>query len=552
MAWSTHELFNLVPVLQDYNLYATDRVLQEALVHEGAAWHGEALQRQGARLGAAATMELGDAANRCDPELVSHDRSGIRIDTVRFHAAWTELMGLLYAEGVHCLPWAEPRTGAQAARAAAFFLHGQVEAGSLCPTTMTFAAIPLLMQEPLLFEALREKLFSRRYDGRDLPLARKSSATLGMGMTEKQGGSDLRSNTSTARPLGPGGTGGRGGAYTLLGHKWFLSAPTADAHLVLARADEGLSCFYVPRWRDDGTRNALRIQRLKDKLGNRSNASAEVEFCDAEGIMVGDPGRGVATIIKVAARTRLDCVLGSAALMRQALVQALHHARHRAAFGRPLIVQPLMRTVLVDLALESEAATRLALRLASACEREAGDPLERALWRIVTPAAKFWVCKRGIMVTAECMEVLGGNGYVEEAPLARLFREAPVNSIWEGSGNVMCLDVLRGMAREPQLAEALIGFLGSRSGGDRLLAPAVAELKERLFVPDTAEANARWIAQRLVLLVQAILLGEGGPPAVADAFVASRFGATGGVFGSNASLLADARVEDILARAWPA
>jgi putative acyl-CoA dehydrogenase len=549
MAWSTHELFNLVPDLQDYNPYRSDVALQEAMAREGAAWHTDALNRYGARLGSAATMELADAANRCEPVLISHDRRGVRIDEVEFHAAWPALMGMLYAEGVHCLPWAEPRTGAQAARAAAFYLHGQIEAGSLCPTTMTFAAIPLLMQEPALFEPLRDKIFSRRYDGRDQPVADKTSVTIGMGMTEKQGGSDLRSNTSTARPRGAGG---RGGTYALVGHKWFLSAPTADAHLVLARADEGLSCFYLPRWRADGSRNALRIQRLKRKLGNRSNASAEVEFCDAEGVMVGEPGRGVATIIKVAARTRLDCVLGSAALMRQGLVQAMHHARNRSAFGRPLIVQPLMRTVLFDLAVESEAAMRLALRLASASEREAGDPLERALWRIVTPAAKFWVCKRAVAAAAECMEALGGNGYVEEGPLARLYREAPVNSIWEGSGNVMCLDVLRALAREPKLAEALTAYVSSRAAGDRLLAPAAGALKERLFATDTAEADARWIAQRLVLLLQAILLREDGPPNLAEAFVASRFGAMGGVFGSMISLPAESRTEEILARAWPA
>jgi putative acyl-CoA dehydrogenase len=548
MNWSTHELFNLVPALRDYNLYAGDAALRQAVALEGAAWHGDALDRYGARLGQAATLELGDVANRCPPELQSYDRAGERIDAVRFHTAWSELMAMLYGEGVHCLPWAEPRTGAHAARAAAFYLHGQIEAGSLCPTTMTYAAIPLLMQEEALFAPLRDKLFSRRYDGRDRPLADKTSATLGMGMTEKQGGSDLRGNTSVARPLDAGG---RGGRYALVGHKWFMSAPTADAHLVLARADEGLACFYVPRWRDDGRRNEVRIQRLKDKLGNRSNASAEVEFCDADGIMVGEPGRGVATIIKMAARTRLDCALGSAALMRQALVQALHHVRRRSAFGRPLIVQPLMRSVLVDLALESEAAMRLGLRLAGAGEREADDPLQQALWRIVTPAAKFWICKRAIAVAAECMEVLGGNGYVEEAPLARLYREAPVNSIWEGSGNVMCLDVLRGLARAPALAEALVAYVSSRAGAEPRLRAAAEELRQRLFAVDSAEADGRWIAQRLVLLLQAILLLEDGPAGIAESFIASRFGGLGGVFGSLPSLPGEARSEEILERAWP-
>ncbi|CAG4882434.1 isovaleryl CoA dehydrogenase [Georgfuchsia toluolica] len=548
MAWSTHEVFNQVAVLKDYNLYATDTVLQEAVEREGAAWHTAALSCHGALLGEEATIHLGELANRCAPELTTHDRAGHRIDQIEFHPAWSKLMEMLYAAGVHCLPWAMPRPGAHAARAATFFLHGQIEAGSLCPTTMTFAAIPLLMNESALFAQLQGNLFSRRYDGRDLPLAQKHAMTIGMGMTEKQGGSDLRGNTTLARRSG---SGGRGEAYALVGHKWFFSAPTSDAHLVLARADEGLACFYVPRWRTDGTRNAVRIQRLKQKLGNRSNASAEVEFCDAEGIMIGVPGRGIATAIEMAAHTRLDCVLGSAALMRQALVQAIHHARQRAAFGRSLIEQPLMQAVLIDLALESEAATRLALRLASACERAAHDPLERALWRIVTPAAKFWICKRTIVVVAECMEVLGGNGYVEDGPLARLYREAPVNSIWEGSGNVVCLDVLRGLARETAAAQALLNFLTARAGSDTLLASAVGELVACLQKRDAEQAEARWIARQMILLLQATLLAEAAPQYVAEAFISSRMGSGTAVFGAAAQQLSVAQKEDLLARAWP-
>ena len=308
MIWSTHEVFNQVAVLKDYNLFTTDTVLQEAVAREGAAWHVDALSRYAALLGTEASIHLGELANRWAPELTAHDRTGQRIDQIEFHPAWSELMGMLYAEGVHCLPWATPRPGAHVARAAAFFLHGQIEAGSLCPTTMTFAATPLLLKEPDLFAQLQDKLFSRHYDGRDLPLVRKHAMTIGMGMTEKQGGSDLRGNTTRARRSG---NGGRGETYALVGHKWFFSAPTSDAHLVLARADEGLSCFYVPRWRVDGTRNAVHIQRLKQKLGNHSNASAEVEFCDADGIMVGELGRGIATVIEMVAHTRLDCVLGS-------------------------------------------------------------------------------------------------------------------------------------------------------------------------------------------------------------------------------------------------
>jgi putative acyl-CoA dehydrogenase len=403
------------------------------------------------------------------------------------------------------------------------------------------------MNEPL-FAQLKDHLFSLQYDGRDLPLAQKHAMTIGMGMTEKQGGSDLRSNITSARRVGHGG---RGEAYTLIGHKWFYSSPTSDAHLVLARAEEGLSCFYVPRWRAAGTRNAIRIQRLKHKLGNRANASAEVEFCDAEAIMVGEPGRGIATIIEMAAHTRLDCVLGSAALMRQALVQAIHHARHRVAFGRPLIEQPLMKAVLVDLALESEAATRLGLRLASACERAANDPLERALWRIVTPAAKFWICKRAIEVVAECMEVLGGNGYIEEGPLARLYREAPVNSIWEGSGNIMCLDVLRGLAKETGAAEALIGFLTAQTGNDTLLASTAGEFVTMLQKHSAQEAEARWIVQQLVLLVQATLLVNEGPAYVAEGFISSRLGKRAAIFGCSTQQLSVAQMDKLLARAWP-
>jgi len=548
MSWSTHEIFNQVAVLRDYNLFATDSVLQEAVMCEGAGWHVGALGRYGALLGAGTTIRLGELANRFPPELATHDRVGLRIDHVEFHPAWSDLMAMLYAHGVHCSPWAMPRAGAHAARAAAFFLHGQIEAGSLCPITMTCAAIPLLMKEPDLFAQLKDHLFSLHYDNRDLPLGQKHAMTIGMGMTEKQGGSDLRSNTTLARRIG---NGGRGEAYTLVGHKWFFSAPTSDAHLVLARADEGLSCFYVPRWRDDGTRNAIRIQRLKPKLGNRSNASAEVEFCDADGMMVGGPGRGIATIIEMAAHTRLDCVLGSAALMRQALVQAIHHARQRTAFGRPLIEQSLMRAVLIDLALESEAATRLALRLAGACERAANDPLERAWWRIVTPAAKFWVCKRAIAVVAECMEVLGGNGYVEEGPLARLYREAPVNSIWEGSGNVVCLDVLRGLAQETTAAEVLIDFLTRQADNSPLLASVARELVAHLQKHSAGEAEARWIAQQLTLLAQATLLVNAAPQYVAEAFILGRMEKRAPIFGSATQQLSSARQDDLLARAWP-
>ncbi|MBW7901482.1 MAG: isovaleryl-CoA dehydrogenase [Rhodocyclaceae bacterium] len=545
--WTTHEVFNQVPPLADYNLYACDAALWETLVHAGAGAHAAALHACGERLGRAGTLALGDAANRQPPQLATHDAQGRRVDRVDFPPAWHRLMALLYADGVHAAAWLDAQPGAHVARAAAFYLHGQVEAGSLCPVTMTFAALPLLRREPALWALLADRFAARDYDPRDLPLADKSSVTLGMGLTEKQGGSDLRGTATTARALAGGG---RGGEYALVGHKWFYSAPACDAHLVLARDGEALSCFYVPRWLTGGERNAVRIQRLKDKLGNRSNASGEVEFHDALGILVGEPGRGIPTLIEMAAQTRLDCVLGSAALMRRALVEALHHARHRSAFGRPLSAQPAMRNVLADLALESEATLVLALHLAAAVDAEgqggAGAALARARRRILTPAAKFWVCKRAVAFTAECMEACGGNGYVEDGPMPRLLREAPVNSIWEGSGNVMCLDVLRAVAREPESAALLFDDLAEGCAGEaRLLRPLQA-LRERL--DGGGEWPVRHVAAQLVLLVQAALLRRHAPAAVADAFIASRFEQPAGQV---AGLLPDAAVaRTLIERAW--
>ncbi|THF62950.1 isovaleryl-CoA dehydrogenase [Pseudothauera nasutitermitis] len=546
--WTTHEVFNQVPPLADYNLFSGDLALREALADEGGGEHAPALRAYGERLGRAATLALGEAANQQAPRLITHDARGHRVDRVDHAPAWHELMTLLHAQGVHGPAWLDARPGAHVARAAAFYLHGQVEAGSLCPVTMTFAALPLLRREAALWAQLGTLFGACEYDPRDLPLAEKRGLNVGMGLTEKQGGSDLRGTTTHARAQGAGG---RGGAYALVGHKWFYSAPASDAHLVLARADDALSCFYVPRWRPDGTRNTVRIQRLKDKLGNRSNASGEVEFHDALGILIGEPGRGIPVLIEMAAQTRLDCVLGSAALMRRALAEALHHARHRHAFGRALGEHAAMRNVLADLALESEAATRLALHLAAAVEDEgrsdARGALARARRRVLTPAAKFWVCKRATAFVAECMEVHGGNGYVEESPLPRLLREAPVNSIWEGSGNVMCLDVLRAVAREPEGTALLLDDLAQGCASERMLRGALDELRERLHgAPD--EWSARDSAARLVLLTQAVLLRRHAPQAVADAFIASRFSRPAGQV---PGLLADpALAEPLLARAW--
>ncbi|NYH23235.1 isovaleryl-CoA dehydrogenase [Paraburkholderia bryophila] len=553
----THEVTNQAPPLTDYNLFASDAALSAALERDGALWHRDALLRHGAALTTPDTLALAELANRHSPELFTHNPRGERIDALEFHPSWHTLLSLLRREGLHALPFSDPQRGAMVARCAGYFLHAQIESGSLCPLTMTFASIPVLQREPALFDKLRDKLYARDHDPRDVPLSHKSSAMIGMGMTEKQGGSDVRSNQTSAYATGGSG---RGAAYRLVGHKWFFSAPQCDAHLVLARTDEheGLSCFYVPRFAPDGRKNNVQIQRLKDKLGNRSNASSEVEFLDAFGILIGDEGRGVPTIIEMANYTRLDCVIGSAALMRAALVQAIHHARHRSAFGRQLADQPLMRNVLADLALESEAATVLFMRLARAFESSADasstSSVELAWRRIVTPASKYWVCKRTLEFTGEAMEVWGGNGYVETGPMARFYREAPVNSIWEGSGNVMCLDVLRAMEREPDAAQALFAAWQSDAQAQPALRAALGKLAAVLNGPaDQREASARRIAQQIVLIAQAVLLVQHAPAEVADAFIATRLGdgcgESGRVYGT---LPASFDHAAIIERAFPA
>jgi len=541
MAQSVPVAENQVPDLPDCNLYLMDEALVEGVRREGAGSREAGLETWGARLGRADLARLAAEINRQGPVLRSFDRRGMRIDVVEFHPGWSEFLSLAFAQGMHGGAWTEPGQGAQVARAAHYLMHGQVEAGSLCPVTMTSAAIPLLMREPW-FHEIRPLLASREYDDRDGPLTGKRSMMVGMGMTERQGGSDLRANLSRAEPQGKGW-------FRLTGHKWFFSSPMSDAHLVLARDGDGHSCFYLPRWLDEGRRNPVRILRLKDKLGNRSNASAEVEFEDALARRIGEPGRGIATLVEMASYTRLDCVLGSTALMRQALVQGVHHARHRRAFGRLLIDQPLMRQVLADLALESEAATVLALRLAGAFDR-AGQPAEQALRRLLTPAAKFWICKRAIDVTAECMEVWGGNGYVEDGPMARLYREAPVNSIWEGSGNVMCLDVLRAARQEPQpVAQTVDGLARAHPGEPALRAAADRLLSALALDADGQQAMARMVARDLVLLVQADLLLRHAPDWLSRAFVDSRLGAPGGdAFGARPVALAS---DALLQRAWP-
>ena len=553
-SFDTHEVFNQAPPFGDVNLLRCDPALREAVAREGAGWAADELDALGARLGRAEVLDLARVANANGPRLVNFDRSGRRIDEVEFHPAWHELMALLIGAGAHSAPWADPRPGAQVARAAAYLLFGQVENGAQCPVTMTYASVPALRRAPRIAAKWLPKILSRDYDPRSLPVEHKRGALVGMGMTEKQGGTDVRANTTRAAEMAPlearARFGDEGeGAWRIVGHKWFFSAPQCDAHLVLAQTDEagsaGLSCFFVPRWLPDGSRNAIRVQRLKDKLGNRSNASSEVEFCDAVGWLVGAIGRGIPTILEMGSHTRLDCVVGTAGIMRAALCHALHHARGRAAFGKPLASQPLMQNVLADLAIESEAATAFALRLAR-CFDHPDDPLESALGRLLTPAGKYWICKRGPMLGAEAMEVMGGNGYVEDGPLARLYREFPVNSIWEGSGNVMCLDVLRALGKNPQESRAALeAELAPAAALDARFAAYVARLGDDLG--RAGEAGARRIAERLVIAVQGALLLRHAPPFVAEAFLASRIAQdAGGAFGR---LPEGLDVEAILARA---
>jgi len=550
--FATHEVENQAPTFTGINLYACDPVLQEALLREGGGWAAAGLEALGARLGSAEVQELARLANAHGPTLTSFDRAGRRIDELEFHPAWHALMTLMIEAGAHSAPWSDPRPGAQVARAAQYLLFGQAENGAQCPVTMTFAAVPALRRTPGLAAAWLPRILSRDYDPRPLPVAQKRGALLGMGMTEKQGGSDVRANSTRATPLSPGEEGLAGeGAWRIVGHKWFYSAPQADAHLVLARGDaegaEGLSCFLVPRFLADGRHNAVRVQRLKDKLGNRSNASSEVEFCGALGWMVGEPGRGIPTILEMGSHTRLDCVLGSAGIMRAALCHALHHARGRMAFGRPLAEQPLMQNVLADLALESEAATAFALRLAR-CFDEGNDPSQALLGRILTAAGKYWICKRGPGFGAEAMEVLGGNGYVEDGPLARLYRELPVNSIWEGSSNVMCLDLLRALGKSPEAARAtLAAELAPAAEVDERFAGHVAALLDGLAARVPDEAGARLLAEQIVVAVQAALLLRHSPPCVGEAFLLTRIlQPVGGAYGR---LPAGVDLEAILARA---
>ncbi|WP_332853602.1 isovaleryl-CoA dehydrogenase [Duganella sp. S19_KUP01_CR8] len=555
--FDTHEVRNTVAPFENINLYAADPALQEALLREGGADAAESLHALGAQLGQAEVLDLARLANMHSPKLRNFDRSGKRVDEVEFHPAWHSLMTLLIENGAHASPWLGG-PGAQVARAARYMLFGQLENGSQCPVTMTYASVPALKQAPKIAAKWLPRILSTQYDPRSLPVEQKRGAIIGMGMTEKQGGSDVRSNTTRAEPVLPADARAMFGdegedVYRIVGHKWFFSAPQSDAHLILAQTDDagsaGLSCFFLPRYLPDGSRNQIRVQRLKDKLGNRSNASSEVEFTGAYGWLIGKPGRGIPTILEMGSHTRLDCVLGSAGTMRAALTHALHHARGRSAFGRPLSEQPLMQNVLADLALESEAATAFGMRLAR-CFDQGDDPAQALLARILTPAGKYWICKRGPAFGAEAMEVIGGSGYVEDGPLARLYRELPVNSIWEGSGNVMCLDLLRAFGKTPAARAALAAELALAGESDADYVRYTQALLADLEQPQSDEFGARVLAERVVLAVQAGLLLRHAPAYVSSAFVASRLAREpGGAFGrlpagvDCAAILARALVE---------
>ena len=505
---------NQPPPLVDYNLFTSDAPLREALEREHASWAHDLVHELGELAGTQQAIDWGFQANANPPRLRTHDRFGERIDEVEFHPAWHELMRVAVSHGLHALPWREKRKGAHAARAAGFYIWSQVEGGHGCPVSMTYAAIPTLRKTATLAEEWEPLATTVEYDPGLRPHDTKKGVLFGMAMTERQGGSDVRANTTKATRTGADGE------YVLNGAKWFCSAPMCDAFLVLAQAPNGLSCFLLPRVLPDGTRNGFHIQRLKDKLGNRSNASSEIELTDATAALVGEEGNGVRTIIEMVNHTRLDCVIGSASLMRQAVAQATHHTAHRSAFGKLLTDQPLMANVLADLAIESEATTILMMRLAAAFDGE-----ETHFRRIGVAVAKYWTCKRAINVAAEALECLGGNGYVEESIMPRLYREAPLNSIWEGSGNVNALDVLRAMRREPESVAAFQAEVKLARGMDRRFDRAADTLKEELAGPDgAAESRARALVEKMAVVLQGSLLLRHGDPAVAELFCASRIG----------------------------
>jgi putative acyl-CoA dehydrogenase len=539
---ATHEVINQAHALENYNAYTRNLPLQEAVAQQGAGWAQDWLIARGAEVGSAEWIEHGRLANANPPQLKLFDRYGNRRDEVEFHPSWHECLGWLKRHGCDTGPWAAPKPGAHVARAAAYAMFAEIECGSLCPTTMTYGAVPVLRQVPEIVREWMPKILSREYDKRFIPAAQKRGVLIGMGLTEKQGGSDVRANTTRAERMDDG-------SWRLTGHKWFLSAPMCDAFLVTAQSPKGLSCFFVPRWTPGGRLNEIRIQRFKDKLGDRSNAGTEAEFWGSQGWLVGEEGRGIPTVLEMGVYTRLDCAIGSTGIMRGALSQALHHAGLRSAFGKLLRDQPLMMNVLADMALETEAATALSMRLARAFDAQE-DEAENLLRRILTPVAKYWICKRCPTLVAEAMEVHGGNGYVDEGPMPRLFRQSPLNSIWEGSGNVMCLDTLRAMGRHPGSVEVLAAELAPALGKNRAFDGFVAKLKGGLGNPQDIEIRSRELTQGMALAMQGALLLRHAPAPVAEAFCASRLtpGHWGAAFGT---LPATTDFNTLLDRAWP-
>jgi len=514
----THDVFNQPTALENYNLFREDQALREAVKREGAEWATNELDVYGAITGRADVIDLGFRANENKPELHTHDRYGNRIDEVRFHPAYHELMTMALEGGLQSAPWTDPKAGAHVARAARYYMHSQVEAAHCCPVTMTFACVPALRKQPDLAEYWLPKILNRHYDPRNVPDTEKQAVTIGMAMTEKQGGSDVRANTTRAYPVADEGP---GKAYELVGHKWFVSAPMCDAFLVLAQSSGGLSCFLLPRWRPDGTRNPMQIQRLKNKMGNVANASSETELRGALAWMVGDEGRGVATIIEMVAMTRFDCMIGSSAGMRQAAVQALHHCAYRSAFGGRLSEQPLMQNVLADLVLESEGAVALTMRMARALDHQ-DDENERRLARLVTAVGKYWICKRTPQHAYEAMECIGGSGVMEYCIMPRLLRESPVNAIWEGSGNVQCLDVLRAMNKEPGVLDSFFREVNLARGMNGHFDAFASALEDEFRNTDNLEYRARNLTDRMALAIQASLLLRGENQAVAEGFCAGR------------------------------
>jgi putative acyl-CoA dehydrogenase len=540
----THDVTNQPPPFEDFNLFESDRALLDAVAHAGGGSHHERLRAFGARTGSRETNEWAREANSFVPQLKLFDRYGRRLDEVEFHPAYHTLMKLGIEAGVASAAWKEAPAG-HVLHAALEFLMAQAEPGVCCPMTMTYASVAALRHAPEIAAQWLPRILASQYDPSSQPAAVKTGVTIGMAMTEKQGGSDVRANTTHAFPIGASGP---GQDYLLTGHKWFCSAPMCDAFLTLAYTDSGLCCFLAPRWTPDGERNSIEIVRLKDKLGDRANASSEIEYHGAFATMIGEEGRGVRTIIEMVQHTRLDCTIAPAAYMRQALALALWHAAHRTAFQKKLIDQPLMRTVLADLAVESEAATALAFRVAQSLDEAAHDPAEAAFSRIVTPVAKYWLNKRVVNFVYEAMEVHGGVGYIEESVLPRIYRQSPLNSIWEGSGNVICLDVLRAMAREPESIAAFVNEVEAAHGTHPLLDAPIGRLKDQLVQPSD-ETEARRLVEEMAVTLQASLLVRHGPSAVADAFCTTRLSERPGyAYGARATKI---DVDAILARAMP-